>query len=348
MKILFVSNSTTHDYNKTPIIGRPSAWNFLPYYLKKQDADVEVLGVGKYELYKTYFMYLKFKPDLIITTWIPACFVPIFLKKIGLIKCPIIHRWEDYYEEMMTNYPRLLTGFMERFSAKNADYIITVLKTNEEKAKKMNKQVFLLPFGLIAGLGKTKINLDKLKTKRSNLKVIYSGTQEEWKRVDKIINAAKKVDCDLFLIGDTNPKLKALAEGYKNIHFMGYLPSNELLSILKQGDILVNTANHDMCMKFIDYIAAGKVILAYDGRSNNFLKNRENAYLTKDFTEGLKELIKNKELRKKLGNNVKKIKLYTHEEVADIHLKLYKKILAGDKNLKEFEKSYFHIQYLDD
>jgi len=95
---------------------------------------------------------------------------------------------------------------MEKFSAKNADYIITVLKTNEEKAKKMNKQVFLLPYGLFAGSKETKINLDKLKTKKSNLKVIYSGTQEEWKRVDKIINAAKEVDCDLFLIGKINPK----------------------------------------------------------------------------------------------------------------------------------------------
>ena len=338
MKILFVSNAPECNYDKEPI-----PWNILPYYFKKYGHAVS--GIGKYNLHKLYFRYLRFKPDIIITSWVPAAFIPIFLKKIGLIKCPIVHRWEDYYEEMMTNYPRMLVRFMENYCAKNADYIVTVLKTRYDISKKLNKKVFLLPYGIIGGNEKTKINLNKLKTKKSNLKVIYSGSQEEWKRVDRIINAAKEVDCDLFLFGEINNSLQKMAEGHNSIHFMGFVDSKEVITILKQADILVNTADHDMCMKFLDYISAGKPILAYNKRSANLFRHLENAYLTDDFKGGLRELIKNKKLRKKLEKNIKKIKLYSWEEVSSIHLKLYKKIISGDKNLGEFENSYFHIKY---
>ena len=96
-------------------------------------------------------------------------------------------------------------------------------------------------------------------------------------------------------------------------------------------------------MKFLDYISAGKPILALDGRPKNFFKHKETAFLTKDFKAGLIELIKDEKLRKKLEKNIKSIRLYSWEEVADIHLKLYKEILSGNKKLEEFKTDYYHI-----
>jgi hypothetical protein len=340
MKILNISNNpdTSPDgkFSKT-------FWNNLIYPLKKK---ADVLDIGKKDLLKFYFEYLRFKPDIIISTWIPAGFIPVFLKKMGLIKCPIVHRWEDYYAESMTNYPKWIVSFMEKYTAKNADYLITILKTLQEQAKNMGKEVFLLPYGITAGNKKTKVNLDSLKTKKSNLKVIYLGEINlPYKRVDKIIEAAREVDCDLFLFGE-EPKEEyiSLMNGHKNIHYMGWAEQEEVASIIKQGDILVNTANHDISMKFLDYINAGKVILALDDRPSKTFKHKETAFLTSDFKKGLIELIRDDKLRKKIEKNMKSIKIYTWEEVADIHLELYKKIIAKDKNLDKFKESYYHVQ----
>lgn len=337
MKIMFITNCKETDYDKPPI-----SWNFLPYRWKKKGIDV--LGVGKYDLHKFYFMYRKFKPDIIVTSWVPAAFIPVFFKKIGLIGCPIVHRWEDYYTEMMTNYPRFLVRFMESFSAKNADYIITILKTIEKRAKDMGKIVFLLPYGIVPGNKKTKINLNALKTKKNNLKVVYAGSQEKWKRVDRIVQAVKGLDCDLFLFGGINPELQKLADDHKNIHFMGYVNPEEIMSVLKQADILVNTADTDTCMKLLDYAYAKKPILSFKGRSQDLFRHSETSFLTKDFRKGLAELIKNKKLREKLAENLKKIRLFSWDEVADIHLELYKKII-NKENLKKFETGYYHVQF---
>ena len=340
MKILNVSNNpdTSSDgkFSKT-------FWNNLIYPLKQK---TELLDIGKKDLFKFYFEYLKFKPDIIISTWIPAGFIPVFLKKMGLIKCPVVHRWEDYYAESMTTYPKWLVSFMEKYTAKNADYVITILKTLQERAKKMGKEVFLLPYGITNGNKKTKINLDSLKTKKSNLKVIYLGEINlSYKRVDKIIEAAREVDCDLFLFGE-EPKeeYRALMKGHKNIHYMGWVDQEEVADLLKQGDILVNTANHDISMKFLDYINARKPILALNDRPAKTFKHKETAFLTSDFKTGLIELIRDDKLRKKIEKNMESLKIYTWEEVADIHLALYKKIIAGKKNLKKFETSYYHSQ----
>jgi glycosyltransferase involved in cell wall biosynthesis len=337
MKILHVSNNPDiHSDSKI-------LWNNLIYPLKQR---AEVREVGKKQLFRFYFDYLKFKPDLILTTWVPAAFIPIFLKRLGLIKCPIIHRWEDYYAETMKNYPYKLVKFMEDYSAKNADHLIVIHKTIYKKALSMNKSAFLLPYGTTTGEKETSINLDNLKTKKNNLKVIYLGEINlPFKRVDKIINAAIEIECDLFLFGE-EPKeeYKLLMKGHKNIHYLGWVNPEEVISLLRQGDILVNTADLDMSMKFLDYVRAKKPILALNKRPAEFFKHKKTAFLTSNFKEGLKELIKDKELRKTLSKNLSSIKLYSWDEIADIHINLYNKILVADKNLEEFKTSYYHVQ----
>jgi len=171
--------------------------------------------------------------------------------------------------------------------------------------------------------------LDKLKTKKNNLKIIYLGEQSTWKKVDELIRAVNGLDCDLFLFGKTNPDFQKIAG--ENVHFMNYIDELEVRSILKQGDILVNTSNQDCNFKFFEYISVGKPILAYDGLPSNILTHGENAYLTKDFRQGLIDLIKNKKLRRKLELNIKKFKTYSWDEIAEMHLNFFKEILSGNK-----------------
>lgn len=168
LRILIVSNNREHTYEQLP-----RGWIALPYLFSK--LGCEVMSIRKKDLLKFYQLYKKFKPDIIVSSWVPAGNIPVFLRKLGLIKCPIVHAWDDYYEEMMTNYPRFIVRFLENNAIKNSDYITTVSRYNESRAIKMGKKVFFIPHGTNKKSKKTKISLNALKMKKNNLKIIYLG-----------------------------------------------------------------------------------------------------------------------------------------------------------------------------
>lgn len=264
---------------------------------------------------------------MVVSSWVPAGFVPAFLKKIGIIKIPLVHCWDDYYQIQMTNYPSLLVGFLEKFTVKNADVITTISRYNESKARDMKKEVYFIPNGVDPRIKKSKINLDYLKTAEKNLKVVYLGDQfSKFKKVDKLILDVKDLKCDLFLLGKINKELVPLAN--KNIHFMGPIKQEEIFNVLKQADILVNPADMDHNLKTIEYIRAGRPIIMMDGKSRYIFEHKKNAFLTNDLADGLKVLIGDEKLREELEENVKKIPTMTWKEVADAHLKIYSKIIG--------------------
>lgn len=296
-------------------------WSLLPSLFKKK--GVNVLAIGFKELYKFYFKYLKFKPDLIEVCWVPAACIPLLFKKLGLIKCPIVHRWDDYYADMQTKYPRFIIRWMEDFVVKNADYNVSISKYNVERGKRFNRQVIYIQPGYFKGDKQTKINLDKLKTNKKNITFAYLGDQSPYKRVDKIIEAVRDLPCDLFLIGNPNEDLKKKAG--KNVHFIGYVDELEVKSLMKQADVLVNTSDQDCNYKIFEYVAAGRPILGYKGRIGFVFKNRRDALLVDDFREGVKELIKDKKLRNSLEKNIRRFETPTWSEIADKYIRYYKK-----------------------
>jgi glycosyltransferase involved in cell wall biosynthesis len=143
-----------------------------------------------------------------------------------------------------------------------------------------------------------------------------------------MIKAVNGLDCDLYLFGNPNPEMQKLAG--KNVHFMPFVHPEEVLSVLKQADILINPADQDSSFKFFEYIKAGRPVIAFKGRPGYLLTHRENAYLTTDVSEGITTLVKDKKLRENITRGAEKLSkeiTLTWEEVAKKHLDLYKKIL---------------------
>lgn len=333
LKIMYMNNEPKSDHSKMDKYSR----SYFPFYLGKK---IDLMGVGKYDWGKFYFKYLKFKPDLIIVEWVPASIIPLFFRMLGFIDCPITLNWGDYYAEMMDNnlkHPKFIVRWMENFTVKNVDFITTVSKRNEKIANAKGKKVFYVPHGVFKTKKKSKINLNKLKTRKKNIIAIYLGDQSKWKKVDQIIEAVKGLPCDLFLFGEINSEFQKIAP--KNTHFMGYVDRLDVKSLLEQADILVNTSNQDCNYKFFEYISAKKPILAYDGLPANILVHGENAFLTRDFKKGLIELIKNKNLRKKLERNIKKLKTYSWEEIIDRYITVYNKFIKEFKYQKYRRKN---------
>ena len=322
MKIIFMSNNLSYNYKNCP---RGSV--ALVHFFKKNN---KVLTLNKKNLKYFYFKFLQFLPDIIVTSEVPAGFIPVLLKKIKLIKCPIVHLWDDYYEEQMVNYPKLLIRFLEYFTIKNSDYIITVSKYNQNLSQNLGKTTFYVPHGVDLDKNKSNVNLRKLRTSPKNKIAVYLGEQSTYKKVNEILDATLKLNCDLFLIGEINKDFFKKYNKIKNIHFIGKVPASEILFILKQSDILINTSNQDSNFKFFEYIRAQKPILAYNDKPSYLLTHKHNAYLTSNFKKGLQELLSNDKLRESLIKNIKKIKTYTWKEIAKKHLEIYKKIISYD------------------
>jgi glycosyltransferase involved in cell wall biosynthesis len=295
-------------------------WHWLPQYFEEFGHEVDHVLKQDWKYY--YFRYLQFKPDVLISVG-PIAFFPSLLKKMKLIGAPHVHDWTDDNVDINGKEHGITKmGLYEYFTVENADYITTPSIFKKERCELWDKPVFYIPHG---------VNPDFDEREPAELygkiKILYSGEQSKRKRVDKLVEAVKDIDCELYLFGKTNEDLKKIAS--QNVHFMGLIKYTELPVYLKAADILVLTADDDCTLKMFEYIKAGKTILGIRGRVNYVLTHRENAYLTDDLAKGLKELIEHKDLRDQLANNAKSIKIYTWKEVAGEYIKFLERVTSN-------------------
>jgi len=310
MRIQIISHAT----ERNPTL--KMRWHWLPLYFEK--AGHEVDHVLKQDWKYFYFRYLKFKPDVLISVG-PIAFLPSLLEKLKLIRAPHVHDWTDDNVDINGKEHGITKmALYEYFTIENADYITTPSIFKYERCKLWDKKVVYIPHGIDEDFNKKEpVNLD------GDIKVMYAGEQSTRKRVDKLIDAVRDVNCDLYLLGKTNNDFKKNAP--PNVHFMGLIPQKDLPSYLKAADILVLTMDNDSCLKMFEYIKAGKTILGIRGKSNYFLTHMENAYLTDDLAEGIKKLMNDEDLRRRLGGNSAKIAVKTWREIAEDYLKFLDK-----------------------
>lgn len=312
MRIQIIS----HNEEKNPDV--KMRWHWLPLYFEKAGHDAD--HVLKQDWKCFYFRYLKFKPDVLISVG-PIAFVPSLLKKLKLIRVPHVHDWTDDNVDINgKEYGITKMAFYEYFTVEHADCIITPSIFKYERCKLWEKKAFYVPHGVDEDFERR----DPVKLE-GGIKILYAGEQSERKRVDKLIDAVRGVDCELYLFGKTNGEFKKKAP--KNVHFMGLVNQKDLPGYLKAADILVLTADDDCTLKMYEYLKVEKPILGIRGRLNYVLTHMENAYLTDDLAKGLGKLIASEELQLKLAKSVKKIRVYTWREVADIYIKTIEQII---------------------
>ncbi|HIH17776.1 MAG TPA: glycosyltransferase family 4 protein [Nanoarchaeota archaeon] len=293
-------------------------WHFIPTHLEARGH--KVLHVTRGEWKKFLLHYHLFKPHIIITVGPVPGFLVALCKRMGLISCPLVHDWNDYWTEILgPKHGLAKIAFLEKYSIENSDFITTPSRYLASKCEAYGKKAHLILHGVELNLGLKPANL-------SGFSVLYIGELSPYKRVDRIIEAVKRLKCELYIIGEPTKELQNIAQENENVHFLGRIPHARIGAYIRAADICV-IANDQENLKMYEFAAAGKAVLAYKGRVSYFLTHMQTAYITEDLREGLVALMRNATLRRKLGKSIKDLRVYSWKEIGDKYLELLNKII---------------------
>ncbi|MBI4168279.1 MAG: glycosyltransferase [Candidatus Aenigmarchaeota archaeon] len=315
MRIQIIAHNTKYsEYS-------PYRWDRMPGLLEKNRHTID--HVLKKDWKDFYSRYKSFKPDVVISAGMIG-FFPTLLKKLGLIRAPIIHDWVDDYQDIMPKkYNKILVSFLEKFIIKNTDIVTTQSMYRVEKARRWGKEIKFFPQGVNDNFE----NRKPVKLKGA-FKILYSGTISYNKRVDRLIKAVEGLECELYIIGERDREFKERVGS--NVHMLGKVRNNNLPRYLKASDVLVLTMDADSTLKMYEYLKAGKVILGIKGKLNFVLTHNKNAYLTNNLREGIITLMNNRKLMKRLSSGARRFKVRTWQEVG----KMYSDYITKEVNGK--------------
>jgi len=270
-----------------------------------------------------YIKYLRFRPNCIVG-FHPITFIPLFYKKLGLIRKPIIYYWWDLDVECMGKSGGVSRiAFFEFFCVKNSNRVFTNSLFQKEMAKKFGVKCIYFRLG-IEDYFKKNVKKRMLEGK-NKFKILFFGDINKYKKVQDLIRSMQNIKADLIVIGSVSENLGLKLP--KNVYLTGFKPHKELPSYIKSADIIAIPTDQDGTLKMFEALRMGKCILAFQGRIAYVLRHLENAYLCKDFEDGINFLRKNQRIMKKIEKNNLKIKVPYPEEVFKLQLQEIKEVI---------------------
>ena len=308
---------------------------------------------------KKYLNDLSYKPDVIYCAAPSLDVAKVTAKYAKRNKIRFIIDVQDLWPEafkMVFNVPivsNVIFWPMKKqanYIYKNADDIVAVSETYANRASSVNDKY---QHKISIYLGTDLDYFDECKEKNKSIlddnlvRIAYIGTLGHSYDIKCIIDAIKtlnnrEINNIKFIVMGDGP-LKQEFENYakqKNINyeFTGKLPYEKMVGRLCSYDIAVNPISHNAAQSIInkvgDYAAAGLPVISTQ-ECEEYKKlvdeykigfNCENGNV-QDIAEKIERLIKDKELRKKLGNNNRKLaeerfnRKVTYKKLIDLIMK---------------------------
>ena len=219
--------------------------------------------------------------------------------------------------------------FLEKMAVKRAAKVITVSNamaefiTDEWKIPK--DKISIIPNGYFTS---QVANITEKRVEEGKGMVTFVGVLEKWASIDKIIRVAnilKDEDATFYIIGDGGhdycQELEALVRNCSltNVVFTGRVPLDKAYELIARSEVALLPFPKTLCtdvacpIKVLEYMAFGKaMVLDEVGDLPKFLKEK-NAALTccpdndVEFAENIRRLLKDAELRKRIGANAKRL-----------------------------------------
>lgn len=276
-----------------------------------------------------------FKPDVVYTYGAAASLNPVLARKFRLCRHEflVVHGWDDEYGVIWRSKAGLLPGMLfsllERAIIRLSDHVVTLSRFLQAKGLLMGVNCHYIPNGAdipdrerISG----SIALE------GRFKIVYTGDKARWKRTGDICKAMASLPADikLYLTGRNEKYLEKYRS--ENCVFLGYLPKEEQLNVMKQADAFVVTANQDCNAKIHEYLRWEKPILGYDGRANMLFTNGHDAILVPegDYAPAIRRLADNPALCRSLAANAKRnIPVMEWREIAALFEEFFASCLAS-------------------
>lgn len=185
----------------------------------------------------------------------------------------------------------LLQGWIERYLYKNSKKIITLLPKSHLYIEKFGidpNNIAYIPNGVDLQRFETVTTKDTQLFREGRFSVVYTGSIGKANNIETLIETAKLLHghTDIqFIIAGGGP-LKTLLEKrvkeYKlnNVLFLGSIPKNDIIHILKSADCLIFPLKYTPVFRFgissnklFDYMAAKKPIIFASNSINNPVKD---------------------------------------------------------------------------
>lgn len=210
----------------------------------------------------------------------------------------------------------------DRYFAHRFQLVVGITQTIVDSWQKLGAKVLLAPDAVSQRFFikiSQKQAREKLKLAKDKKIILYTGSFFEWKGVDTLLVAAKKMpEYQFYFVGnDQWPEHQARLAPYrkiKNIHFTGHQPYSSIPFWLKAADILVipNSAKTQKGredtspLKLYEYLASNRPIVASKVDSITSVVSMKRAtYFQPDSLSSLVNVLKN--LKEKSEVNSKKV-----------------------------------------
>jgi len=221
----------------------------------------------------------------------------------------------------------------EKESLEWADIITVVSKDAFDHYKKMGLNVYHIP---------NSIDIDSLSIKsdrRYKKQIIFAGRLSLEKGVNVLLDLIKILpqDINLIILG-SGPKENLLKNLKKsNVNYLGYLPKNETISLIRGSDILIQPSLIEGISSTILEAMACKVpvITTNVGGNKELIKHNQTGILiepnnSQKLLEEIKKLFANHEIKNKLIDSAyTNVQYYDWKNIGNLYLNLYAKLLKS-------------------
>jgi len=301
------------------------------------------------KFWKLFREIIRETPDFVMsrTRFFFSTFLAFLYAKIKEIKYIHVEHGSDFlklgskYKDFIAKFYDLVIG---RLILTKADICISISKSSYNFVKKFRRnKIYLITRGLeINKIEKIKSNKEILKKFRNKIRLCFCGRLVYWKglhnALEGFLNLEKKLRKNLvFIVIGDGPNAKIYKKKYNNpnIKFLGQLPREKALSIIKSCNIFIHPtiSGGALSSSLLEAMCLGKAIIASPSEgANEVIFNKKTGILLKksspkEFEIGIKILIKDKKLQKKLGKNAKKFanKNFVWKDKIKQYVELFKK-----------------------
>ena len=240
----------------------------------------------------------------------------IFSEQIDMLHSKITGKFSKKYETSALGW---------------ADAITVVSKEAQKYYEKFGLNVYHIP---------NAIDIDSLPKSSKKLfekQVIYVGRLSKEKGILELLSVVKKLpdDVNLLIVGNgpEEDKVKLAVKQQENLHYLGYLPPEKAIPLLRGSDLLIQPSLVEgISSTILEAMACKTAIIATDvGGNNEILTNEKTAILVKnhnELLESVNDLLSDISFRDSIIQNaINEIPKYDWQNVGKQYIQLYSKLM---------------------